>query len=310
MRQIIITGGLGFIGQYLVKRLIKENFYPIIIDDLSVGKLKTLELFQRSKFTFIKCDITNKEKLERSLIRFKPETIIHLAAIHFIPNCNRDPERTLLVNVIGTRVLLDIASKKNIKNFLFASSAAVYKPNRYPHKETDSLRPVDVYGLSKKTAEEIVQLYRKYHNIKFIILRLFNVYGLNDPNLHIIPLLLSQLKKSNRIRVGRLDTSRDYIYINDVIEAVVKLLKSRRGFNNSIYNIGTGKKHSGRSLIKMIGKITGRKIITYRDRNSIREVDRKILVANIKKFSSVYSWKPKYDISQGLKELVKLNYMK
>jgi len=309
-KQIIITGGLGFIGQYLIKRLIKENFYPIIIDDLSVGSFENLRALPKSKFTFLKCNIINRAKLEKSIARFKPNTIIHLAALHFIPDCNQNPSRTLLTNVIGTQVLLDIARKRKIKNFLFTSSAAVYKPSRHLHKETDPLYPIDVYGLSKKAAEETVQLYGKYHNIKFIILRLFNVYGLNDPNLHIIPLLLSQLKKSNRIRVGRLDTFRDYIYINDVTEALVKILKSHRKFNNSIYNIGTGEKYSGHSLIKIISKITGRKIITYQDRNLIRGVDRKILVANIKRFSKIYSWKPKYDIFQGFKELIKLSYIK
>ncbi|MGB9743284.1 MAG: NAD-dependent epimerase/dehydratase family protein [Minisyncoccales bacterium] len=310
-KQIIITGDLGFIGQHLVKRLIKENFYPIIIDDLSVGNFENLRLLPKSKFIFLKCNITNRARLEKNIARFKPNTIIHLAALHFIPDCNQNPSKTLLTNVVGTQILLDIAHKRNIKNFLFTSSAAVYKPSRHPYKETGPLCPIDIYGLSKKAAEELVQLYGKYHNIKFIILRLFNVYGLNDPNLHIIPLLLSQLKKSERIRVGRLDTFRDYIYIDDVIEVLVKILKSRRGFDNSIYNIGTGKKYSGHSLIKMISKITGRKILTYRDKNLIRAVDRKILVANIKKFSKAYSWKPKYNLFQGLKELLtKLSYIK
>lgn len=91
---------------------------------------------------------------------------------------------------------------------------------------------------------------------------------------------------------------------------MVKLLKSRSGFDNSIYNIGTGKKYSGRSLIKVISKIIGRKIITHQDKSLIREIDRKILVANIKKFSKVYSWKPRYNIFQGLRELIKLSYIK
>jgi len=276
----------------------------------SVGDFKNLRLLPKSKFIFLKYNITNRARLEKKIAKFKPNTIIHLASLHFIPDCNQNPSKTLLTNVIGTQILLDIAHKRNIKNFLFISSAAVYKPSRHPHKETDPLCPIDLYGLSKKAAEETVQLYGKYHNIKFIILRLFNVYGLNDPNLHVIPLILSQLKKSDRIRAGHLNTFRDYIYINDVIEALVKLLKSRREFDNSIYNIGTGKKYSGRSLIKIISKIIGRKIITYRDRSLIREVDRKILVANIKKFSEVYSWKPEYNIFQGLKELIKLSHIK
>lgn len=308
-KEIVITGGLGFIGQHLVKRLIKENFYPIIIDDLSVGRLKTLELFQKSKFTFIKCDITNKEKLERSLTRFKPETIIHLVALHFIPYCKQNPDKTILINTVGTQILLDIAIKRHIKNFLFASFAAIYKPSKNPHKEIDHLCPIDIYGLSKKTGEEMIQLCGRYYDIHFIILRLFNVYGLNDPNLHLIPQILSQLKESNRIRVGRLNTFRDYIYINDVAEAMIKILKSRRGFDNSIYNIGSGKKYSGHFLIKIISRIIGRKMLIHRDPNLVRKIDRKILVADITKFSKSYFWKPKYNLFQGLKELIYLSFI-
>lgn len=309
-KQVVITGGLGFIGQHLVKRLIQEGFYPIIIDDLSIGRLETLKLFPRSKFTFIKCDITKKEKLEKKLAKFRPKIIVHLAAVHFIPDCDGNPIKTTLVNILGTQALLEIALKKNIGNFLFTSSGAVYKPSLYPHKEKGPLKPIDIYGLSKKTAEEIIKFYGKTTNLKFVILRVFNVYGSNNPNPHIIPRLLSQIKKTNRIRVGRLDTFRDYIYINDVIEALIKILKSRKGFNNSIYNIGTGKKYSGHSLIKIINQITGKRIFAYRDKNLMREIDRKVLVSDITKFSKIYPWKPKYNIYRGLKELIDLNLIK
>lgn len=309
-KQIIITGGLGFIGQHLVKRLIKEKFYPIIIDDLSVGKLENLKTLPKSKYTFIKCDITKGKKLEQKLTNFKPETIIHLAAVHFIPYCNENPLRAVLVNTFGTQVLLNIALKKKIKNFLFASSGAVYKPSLHSHTEKDPLEPVDIYGVSKKLAEEIIQFYSKTTNLKFIILRLFNIYGLNDSNLHIIPLFLSQLKKSNEIRVGRLDTFRDYIYINDVIEALIKILRSSKRFNNSVYNIGAGKKYSGYSLIKIISKITKKKILTYKDQYLIRKIDRKVLLSDTTKFSRTYFWSPKYNIYQGLKELINLSSIK
>ncbi|KKS90141.1 MAG: hypothetical protein UV65_C0020G0003 [Parcubacteria group bacterium GW2011_GWF2_43_11] len=309
-KQVVITGGLGFIGQHLVTRLIQEGFYPIIVDNLSTGRLETLKLFHKSKFTFIKCDITKKEKLKKRLAKFKPETIIHLAAVHFIPHCNENPIKTTLVNVSGTQILLEIALKKNIKNFLFASSAAVYQPKMRPHKEKDHLEPIDIYGISKKSAEEIVKFYGENTNLRFIILRIFNVYGLNNPNPHIIPRLLSQIKKSNKIKVGRLDTFRDYIYINDVTDALMKILKSRRGFDNSIYNIGTGEKYSGYSLIKIISQIIKKRVFTYKDKNLIRKIDRKVLVSNATKFSEIYSWKPKYNIYNGLKELLGLTFTK
>ncbi|MEK9135147.1 MAG: GDP-mannose 4,6-dehydratase [Patescibacteria group bacterium] len=305
-KQIIITGGLGFLGQHLIKRLIREGFYPIIIDDLSVGKLETLKQFPKSKFTFIKCDIIERGRLERKLVKFRPETIVHLAALHFIPNCDKNPIKTISINALGTFILLEIASKKKIKNFLFTSSAAVYKPGMYPHKEDDFLEPIDIYGISKKSAEEMIKFYCENTNLRFIILRIFNVYGPNNPNSHIIPQLLSQANKSNRIKLGRLDTFRDYIYINDAVDALMKTIKSQRGFDNSTYNVGTGKKYSGHSLVKIVSKIIKKKLSVHKDKNLIRKIDRKSLVSDATKFSKVYSWKPKYNLYNGLKELIEL----
>lgn len=305
-QKIMVTGGLGFIGGHLIKKLITEAYFPIIIDNLSNGDDKILKSFPPKKYIFIKCDITDKQKMAEIFTKFKPKTIIHLAAVHFIPYCDQNPSKTIFVNFFGTHLLLDLAIKNDTKNFLFASSAAIYKPSKYRHREDNPLEPIDIYGISKQLAEELINFYARTTDINSIILRLFNVYGPGDKTPHFIPMVLSRVEKSDRIRVGNLNTFRDYIYVGDVVEAIIKILKSNSGFNNFIYNIGTGKKYSGSSLIKIIERLRNKKILVNQDKKLMRKTDRRILVADISKFSREYLWEPKYGIIRGLKQLIKI----
>ncbi|MBU3918937.1 NAD(P)-dependent oxidoreductase [Patescibacteria group bacterium] len=303
-KQIIITGGLGFIGSHLLKKLIVDGYYVVVIDDCSNANVKILKSLPKLKFHLIKCDIRNKKKIEQELLKYKPKIIVHLASIHYIPDCCKHPSKTVDINIKGTQTMLEIASKINVKNFLFASSASVYKPSVIPHKEDDSLEPIDIYGQSKKQAEKIIKLYCKSNNINFTTLRLFNVYGPNDLTPHLIPSLLLRLKKSKNINVGNLKTSRDYIYVDDVVDIMVKILKNPNGFSNATYNIGTSNKTSGERLIKIIGNILDKKIIVKKNKNLTRKTDRKIMVANIDCISDEYLWKPRYTIKKGIKQLL------
>ena len=303
-KQIIITGGLGFIGSHLSNKLIADGYHVVIIDDCSNANVKILKSLPKLKSHLIKCDIRNKKKIEQELLKYRPKTIIHLASIHYIPDCCKYPNKTIDINVKGTQTMLEIASKINVKNFLFASSAAVYKPSVVSHKEDDFLEPIDIYGQSKKQAEKIIKLHCKNNNINFTTLRLFNVYGPNDLTPHLIPSLLWRLKKSKNINVGNLKTSRDYIYVDDVVDIMIKILKNPNGFSNATYNIGTNNKISGGRLIKIIGNVLDKKIVVKEDKNLTRKIDRKTMAANINHIVSEYSWKPQYTIKEGIKQLL------
>jgi len=301
-KQIIVTGGLGFIGLSLIKKLITKNYYPIIIDNFSNVDFSLLKTLPKSKYCIIKENIINENKIKEKIKEFKPETLVHLAAIHHIPYCIKNQKETIKINVGGTKSVLNICSKLNIKNFIFISSGAVYKPSSKPCKEKDDLEPVDIYGISKKQGEEVTKIFCNNKKIKYTILRLFNVYGKNDLTPHFIPSILKSANESNRLKVGNIDTYRDYIYIEDAIDAIVKVIL--KGSDNSVYNIGTGKKYSGKEIIEIIKKISKKDLKIKRIKKLTRKKDRNILVADINKFSKKFSWKPKYSIHKGLKNML------
>jgi UDP-glucose 4-epimerase len=301
-KQIIVTGGLGFIGLSLVKKLIKKNYYPIIIDDLSNANLETLKKIPKSKYFLIKSDVLNLKEITKKIEGFSPNVIIHLAAIHYIPYCFKNPVKVINTNVLGTESMLQLASKISIDKFIFISSAAVYKPSNKAHKENDVLKPIDVYGLSKKKAEKVVMGFCNKNNIKYTILRLFNVYGSNDLTPHFIPAILKATKNSKKIKVGNIDTFRDYIYVEDVTDIIYKIMSEK--LKNSVYNIGTGINFSGRKIIQMIEAISNKKLLIRESHELLRKTDRKYLLSNIAKISNAYHWRPKFSIKKGLKAII------
>lgn len=226
---------------------------------------------------------------------FEPDIVIHLAAIHYIPHCNSNPEETFDVNVMGTRNILE-SSDPQI--FLLASSAAVYPPLDRPLTE-DLHGPIDIYGKTKLICEDLVKLYSK----RPIITRLFNVYGPNDTNPHLIPEIFKQLKKRKpEIKLGNLTPKRDYIHVNDVCEALITLLKHE---NKGIYNIGTGKEYSVKQVVDILSEIIGEKINILQEKERIRKVEREHLLADITKIKTKTGWKPKTSLKKGLKKTLR-----
>lgn len=303
-KQILITGGVGFVGHHLVKRLVARKYFPIIIDNLSNSSLVSLSGISKKKYFFVKADVRNLKEIEKAILGFKPNMIIHLAALHFIPYCDKHPKEVSKVNLKGTENLLKIAKIFKINNFLFASTAAVYAPSNRMHTENNILKPIDIYGRSKKLAEEkIISYSEKNPTFKFVILRLFNIYGYDDNTPHFIPEIIKKIKNSFKISVGNLETTRDYIYIDDIIDAIFLIMKKNENFNNQIYNLGTGIGTSGIEVVKLVAYFFKKGLLIKQDKKLLRKVDRSKLVADIRKFSKKYNWSPKYNIKKGLKKL-------
>jgi UDP-glucose 4-epimerase len=303
-KQILITGGLGFIGSNLIKKLLAMDFFLIIVDNLSNSSLKILKNFPKNSYFFIKSDINNKKKILNKIKKFNPEILIHLAAIHYMPYCLKNPQETKKVNIVGTENILKIAHTKGINKIIFSSSAAVYGNSNKKHKETDKLFPGEIYGKSKLTAEGKIKKYCPSKNIKYLILRFFNVFGPNDFTPHFIPSILKRIKKSSVIETGNLKTARDYIYIDDLVSILTKIIKKGK-INNDIYNIGTGNGTTGGKIIKIIEKIKGINIKVSKNIDLVRKTDPQKIIASIRKISTAYKWSPRYGIYSGLKKIIK-----
>ena len=308
MKNIMVTGGAGFIGSNLVKKLISQRNSVLVYDNLFAGKKEFLS--KHSNLNFILGDITDKEKVMKTFEAFKPDLVYHLAAIHFIPYCSQNPAQTFNVNVTGTQNILDACSVYNVKKIIFASSAAVYPLSLKAHKETDNthINNVygDVYGITKITGEFMLKHYSELNaDSVCLAARFFNVYGPNETNPHFIPTVLEQIQSSDQIVIrSTLKPARDYVNVEDLTDALIALNKiQKKGFDT--YNIGSGKPHSVGSVIETLSSITKRKFEIISDPKTYRKNDRINLFSDISKIKQETSWKPKYTLEKGLNDLLK-----
>ncbi|MBD1142521.1 NAD-dependent epimerase/dehydratase family protein [Pelagibacterales bacterium SAG-MED35] len=257
MKNIIITGGAGFIGSSLVNFFLKKkNYYICIIDDLSTGKRSNIN-FKNNKIKFIKGDCS-EDKIINKIPKKKYDVLFHIAGQSSGEISFDDPSNDLNRNLLSTVKLAQFCLKNKVKKIVYASSMSVYgnlKNNNYLAKVNDSCEPLSFYGLSKLSSENYLKLFSK-QGLKYSILRLFNVYGANQDmkNLRqgMISIYLAQLLKSNTVIVkGSLKRFRDFIYIDDVVSIFYGCyMKSIT--NNKIYNVSTGVKTSVREVLKIL----------------------------------------------------------
>ncbi len=303
MAKILVTGGAGFIGSHLVKRLIALNHKILVIDDLSFGKIELVP--QRSSdLRFVEGDIVNMNLLVGLMEEFHPEIVIHLAALHFIPYCNDHPTKTTEVNIIGTRRLIESCRIIKPHTFVFASSAAVYGISDGQLNEEALLEPTDIYGISKLIGEDLCKLFWRETGVRTIITRIFNTYGPDETNPHVIPEIIKQLEAGKpEIELGNIESKRDFINVSDVVGAFIALLGDFRG-ELGIFNIGSGREYSIREVIEICGRIIEKEIKAKSSESRRRRSDRIHILADIKKIMKETNWKPKIGIEEGLKGLL------
>ena len=284
MRNILITGGCGFIGRHLVKRLLHEkNNYKISVIDNNLLNSKNNNYFQEhndrvvnryntkciskdigNQISFYKADIRKKDSILKIFHNQKIDTCVHLAAKISVDDSLINPYETIDTNVKGTLNMLEACSSNNVKNFVFASSAAVYgKPKCLPISEDcfaiDVLSP---YGASKIAGEALVSSYSNLKKIqRTVSLRFFNVYGENqsDEYAGVITKFAVRLSRGlPPIIYGDGKQTRDFIFVDDVVDAIIRSAEpSEDILSSNTFNVGTGTPtridHLAKSMIRIFG---------------------------------------------------------
>jgi len=297
-KTILITGGAGFIGSWLTKMLINKGYRIIIVDDLSTGSKRNIP----SKTIFYKIDVRN-DKLENIFRKERPSFIIHLAAQTNAGYSVINPVFDANINVIGTLHLLRLAVKFKIKKFVFVSSAAVYGNNKnLPLKETGVPSPISPYGCSKINAENYIILFNRIYKLPYVILRLSNVYGprqLDQGEGGVINIFSrTMLKNKKPFIYGDGRQTRDFIYISDVINALIQTLKADK--KNIIFNVSSDRPISILGIVKIINNQLTKKIIPQYLPSKVDDIKHSVLDNNkIKRF---LGWQPKISIEQGIRK--------
>ena len=302
----LITGGTGFIGSNIAKRLVEKDQKVIIFDNNARGSLKKIYNF-KEKIKFIKGDIRDKKALIKA--SKKTDVIIHLAYINGTKYFYSKPELVLDVAVKGLINVFDVCKINKITELYLASSSEVYQtPNKIPTSENEVLKIPDVlnprysYGGGKILTELMGINYGRNFFKKLIIFRPHNVYGPNMGNEHVIPEFINRIKKNkkNYLQIeGTGKEIRSFIYIDDFIDAFMLLIKKGKHLN--IYNIGTKEKTNIRQLAFMISKNLYRKIKIKN--KPLKKGSTKIRIPDVTKIKSL-GFRKKINLKSGLKKTI------
>ena len=249
-KNIIITGGAGFIGFSLINSIYKSTSKIFVIDNFSTGYNKNFPKNVR----LIKGDCKNYKTFEK-LKKYNFDSLIHLAGVSSVEASFDNPEKDANSNIISTLNVLRFVKEKKIRNFIFSSSMCVYGNLQKKVTEKDDPIPMSFYGISKLTSEQYIKFYPLPNTTK-VVLRLFNVYGPGHDQKStkhgMVGIYLNQINKNNKVIVkGKLTRFRDFIYINDVL-MIIKKSMNLRNKNFNLFNVCTSKKTYIKDLINKI----------------------------------------------------------
>lgn len=292
---VLVTGGAGFVGSGLIRRLVSSGYGVTVFDNMLRGSRDRLP--DDDSIQLMEGDIRDASEVRR-VLETRPQFVVHLAAHHFIPYCNEHPADTLHVNVYGTQVLLDeIKRTDHVEKVVFASTAAVYKPSARNHKESEQMAPIDIYGVSKQIGEQLLELFHRQTGLPSLSARLFNVIGPRETNPHLLPDIIDQLPGSSRLTLGNLLPKRDYIYVDDVADGFIHMLRSTA--TTGSFNIGSGAAYSAEEMVSTIGEILGSSLSIESTPERQRAGDRPYLCADNARLTEL-GWKCRHDFRQGL----------
>jgi nucleoside-diphosphate-sugar epimerase len=277
MSRVLVTGGSGFIGKHLVPRLRAEGH----------------EVFPPAR--------TSGDVAEPATWKSYPaaDVVVHLAAKSFVPDSWEAPGVFLRTNLLGTITAMEYC-RAHGAHLVFPSSYMYGDAGPQPIPESAALVAKNPYALSKKLAEEACEFFATRFGINVTILRLFNIYGPGQSDPFLIPTIVNQLKAGREVHVRDLEPRRDYVYVRDVVDAMVKAVETGRGFR--VFNLGSGASHSVADLIRTIQEVWGTDLPVRSDGRR-RPDEIMDTVADIARAEQQLGWKPRFTLRQGIEDL-------
>jgi len=319
-KNVLITGGAGFIGSYLVEEYLANNAKRVIVfDDFSTGTMENLKHITDNRLKIIQGSILDENALNNVFKSEKIQIVDHLAAELEVYTGIRDTQRDARINIIGTLNILNKALQNNVKKVLFASSGAVYGEAKYlPINEEHPLEPHWPYGVSKLAAERYVMQYYKLFNLNTTAFRYGIVYGPREWFGRVLTMFIKRIYLENKSPVifGDGRQTRDFVYVKDIAQAHIQAIKNEKS-TGEVFNLGSGEGVSVEKLAKILVSMSNRKLDIIYDNPqegtaSSFQPDRVRLQGELKNFvldcskaAKILGWHPKTKFTDGIIEEVK-----
>ena len=305
-RNILVTGGAGYIGSHTCKALARHGYQPIAFDNLSRGSRSAVKWGP-----LVVGDVTNRQQLRQAIDRYQVEAVMHFAAFAYVGESVMNPAKYFRNNAASTVNLLEAMAQTGVRDLVFSSTCAVYgTPAEVPISEETPTQPINPYGESKLQTERMLPWFANAHELKWVALRYFNAAGADpegeigeshDPETHLVPLAIqAALGTAPPLRIFGTDyptqdgtAVRDYVHVSDLADAHVRALDYlRQGGQSGTFNLGT---ENGFSVRQIIDEIRGTTTIEVPALEvGRRSGDPPILIANAARAHQLLGWQPRH----------------
>lgn len=311
--KVLITGAEGFIGSHLVDKMLNQNIkVRAFILYNSFNNWGWLNTYETKKSKYLEVCLGNLTSYKSVFNAMKGCThVVHLGALIAIPYSYKSAHEYVSTNVEGTLNILEAAKELKVKKIIHTSTSEVYgSAKKVPILENHLINPQSPYAASKASADNLVNSYYKSFNLPVVTLRPFNNFGPRQSLRAIIPTILTQvIKKKKFVMLGNMNSTRDFTFVEDTVQAYFKALNNTKCIGHVI-NVGNNFEISIKNIVNEVKKISGKQIKVKTDKKRLRpknsEVNR--LYSSNKKAIKILKWKPKYNGIKGFKSALKLTY--
>jgi len=300
-KYVLLTGAAGFIGSHLLRRLLKLGVDIVAVDNFSTGVKENVSFFEGEVYSLNVSD----RKFVKTMEKYDFDFIFHFGAPSSVILFNRDPERMFRETVSGFLNIMEVAVKTRCMKVVYPSSGSVYGKASPPQSEDATPKPINLYGIAKLTCERIADYYNQAKNIRSVGLRIFAGYGPGEDHKGEIAspvtiFLRSIIKDENPIIFGDGTQSRDFVYIDDIIEAIIRCAERD---TPSIINVGSGKSYSFNYVIELVNKLLGKNVKPKYVPKPVNYLER--TQANITLMKKTLGINP-LNLEEGLKKYISL----
>ncbi len=295
VKKILITGGAGFIGSNIAHQLVKKGLKVGIIERKAVDISRIRGILSSVKMYNV--DLQDTNEILKAVSDFKPDIIFHLAAYYTVDHKPDEISEMFNTNVLGAVNLLEAAREAKVKMFVNTSSCFVYKASRNRLREDSALEPLNLYALTKISAEETCSFYSEKYGLRCVTFRIFAPYGPGDHKRRLIPCIIESFLKKERPKMTSGKQKWDFVYVDDIVDAYLSLLDaSSLPSGHEILNIGTGVAVTVREIGSQLKKIMKSDLEPVWSVVPHRKNEVWFISADISKAKRVLGWSPKIQI--------------
>lgn len=297
-KTILVTGGAGFVGSHLVKRLLKDkhNVHLLLKESTNCFRLRN----ELGHFHCHYIDLLNLSALKKIIQSVKPQGIFHLAASNIASGVTASDEEVLNINILGFKNLVDSANGVDYEFLINTGSFMEYGPKAGPVKETELCAPTELYSVSKLSATLYGQAVARKFNKPIITFRLFTPYGPAMQPGRLIYEVVNRALKNTDIEVTNREVARDFIFVEDIADLYAKAMFMAKDAGGEIFNLGSGMTVSIGKLVDMIVQKTASHSQILWGKKPLLVYDSKLWQADMAKTFQTFDWKPKYSFAEGL----------